>query len=450
MPRETSPYIVGDFWLDKRRDGESPDIWQATTYRPGSRQIVYRSTKRKSLEDAKLWLHSYVDKQRSAQAQPVEEAKFVPAIFNYWEEHGKNAERPDCIATSLRHFIGFLMQDDAGVGLTIAQADRALFTRFIKWRMAPHSYEVPWGQKTFKYDGQGVCGETVHSDLARVGATINRQLDFGRIPIAPKVPSVDKRLRSQPREFLYTLDQMGAIMMVAAYDPPMFRFLALQLATLVRPTAGLAFDPRTQYSATTGLVDLHPRTRVRTQKRNPIIPAIPEIKPLFDRWAADGADIVKSRKRAWRTIRRVLALPKEAEPKTLRYSVATILRNRFKLTVPKEDIELLLGHRIFKGPTGRYAKYDPDYMAETTAALSTVYREVMTAAYAWGAVHLLSKTGNDETVALDRNSEKARILLAKYGAAYRTRTCDPRITNARKRRKSHVSREDRAKRSKNP
>lgn len=34
MPREDSPYIVGDFWLDKRRDGKSPDTWQIARYAP--------------------------------------------------------------------------------------------------------------------------------------------------------------------------------------------------------------------------------------------------------------------------------------------------------------------------------------------------------------------------------------------------------------------------------
>lgn len=435
MSRETSPYVVGDFWLEKRRDGASPDVWQATTYRPGSRQIVYRSTKCRSLDDAKGWLHSFVDEQRARRAQPIEEAKLVPALFTYWNEHGKKAERPDAIACSLRIFIGFLMQDEAGVGMTIAQADRALFGRFIQWRLGPHEYEVPWAGKSIKATSKGVKGETIQSDLARVAAALNHQVEYGRIPMAPKVPSVDKRLRSEPRDYRFTIEQMGAIMCVAAYDIGMFRWLMLQLATLVRPEAALRFDPSTQYDAQAGVIDLQPKDKARTKKRNPIIPAIPEIQPMLERWAQDGAKPVKSRKTAWRTIRRVLDLPPQAEAKTFRYTVSTILLNQHR--VDPDEVELLLGHRVIKAVSSRYAKFDPSYMAESKAALSKVFQQVMGAAMRWGAVHLLSKIGNEPAKAIDRNSPEAQNLQwVEGGAAYRTRTCDPRITNARKRRQS--------------
>ena len=65
MSRENSPLIVGDYWLDKRRDGKSPDIWQVATYAPKSRSVVYRSTKQRDLELAKGVLHSFEAAQRS-------------------------------------------------------------------------------------------------------------------------------------------------------------------------------------------------------------------------------------------------------------------------------------------------------------------------------------------------------------------------------------------------
>jgi hypothetical protein len=142
----------------------------------------------------------------------------LPSLAVYWKEHGTKAERPDAIACSLRLFIGFLMQDEATVHVTIAQLDRALFERFIEWRMGPHEYDLPWAGKEVSGSSKGVEGETVNSDLARVAAAINHQVGYGRIAMAPKVPSVDKRLRSDPREYRYSLKQMGAIMAVASYD----------------------------------------------------------------------------------------------------------------------------------------------------------------------------------------------------------------------------------------
>lgn len=387
-----------------------------------------------------------MEEQRAKKPTTPDVLKLVPSIFTYWKEHGKKAERPDAIACSLRLFIAFLMQDEAGVDVTIAQLDRALFQRFIDWRMAPHSYEVPWAGKVIAGSSKGVKGETVNSDLARVAAAINHQVQYGRIAMAPKVPTVDKRLRSEPKEYRYTLKQMGAIMAVASYEPQMFRFLALQLATLVRPEAALGFDPRLQYTEDTGLIDLHPKGWPRTKKRNPVVPAIDEMKPILAEWVKAGAEVVSSRKRAWRTIRRVLKLPMEAEAKTIRYSVATLMRNAYR--VPAEEIEMQLGHRVLKSVTERYAKFDPDYLAESKQALSKVWQAVMAEAGQWHAVHLLSKTGNGESVVIDCEPQKCEDFSHwNGGAAYRTRTCDPRITNARKRPKTAVSREVRTKRS---
>jgi hypothetical protein len=337
----------------------------------------------------------------------------------YWEEHGKKAERPDAIASSFRIFMGFLLQDQAGVGVTFAEADRALFERFIAWRSGPHEYEVPWGGKTYSAKSEGVKGETIQTDLARVAAGLNHQVAWGRTIMAPKVPSVDKRLRSPSRTYRYTMKQMGAIIAVAAMSSiksdvsvdedgiGMLRFLLLQLSTLVRPEAAHAFDPREQYDEELGLVDLHPKGKPLTRKRNPVVPLIPEMAPIMEQWAKDGAAKVRSRKRAWRTIRRLLSLPPEAEPKTFRRTVASILRNRFKRTVPKDDVQVLLGHKLYEeGATEAYAIYDPDYMVEIREALSTIFREVMAEAHAFAAVHILSKTGNEPTKLIALKAQK--------------------------------------------
>ena len=434
MSGETKLYQVGDYWLAWRRDGKSPYL-QITTYKPGSRQVVYRSTGLRELEDAKGALHSFVDKQRARETQPVDEARLLPALQAYWDEHGKNAEAAYAIATSFRNFAGFLMQDKAGVGVTIAQADRSLFRRYGAWRMAPHSYSVPWDGKVISHNSKGVKGETLATNLAHIRAAINHQLAEGRILTAPKVHAPDKRLRSPPREYLYTIEEMGAIMAVAMHDIDLFRWLVLQVGTCCRPVAALAADPAKQYDPVARLFDLHPAGKARTRKRNPVVPVIDELHPILEQWAKDGAKPARSRKTAWRTVRRVLSLPPEAEAKTFRYSVATEMRRMG--TVPAMQIESLLGHEAIKGVTARYAKYDPNFMAEAKKALSIIFQRVAKAAFEWGAVHLLSKTGNSRTIVLDRDSPEAQDSRAwKGGAAYRTRTCDPRITNAGKRRKN--------------
>lgn len=446
MSRETSVYVVGEYWLDKRRDGASPDVFQITTYKPGSRQVVYRSTRLRDLEAAKGALHTYEQEQRSKKPQKADDAEITAAMKAYWNEHGKHAEAAYAIAGSFRAFLGFLMQDEATIYAVVGQIDRAMTRRYTDWRMAPHSWEVPWGGKVHKHQSKGVVGETVATDLNRLKAAINHQLAEGRIPTAPKIHSPDKRLRSQPRDTLLTIEQMGAILMVAAYDTDLFRWLVHQVATCSRPVAALAFNPRLQCDFVDGLTDLHPKGKPRTRKRNPVVPMIDEMRPIYAQWAKDGPSIVRSRKTAWRSLRRVLNLPMEVEPKTLRYSVATELRRMG--TVPAIQLESLLGHEAVKGVTARYAKYDPRFMAEAKAALSNIFQRIMAESVKWGAVHLLSKTGNRAAEIIDRNTQEAHYSKAwKGGAAYRTRTCDPRITNAGKRRQTAKPRKVRPERS---
>lgn len=246
MPRETSPYVVGDFWLDKRRDGASPEVWQITTYRPGSRQVVYRSTKRRSLDDAKGVIHAFVEAERSRKPQPVEECKLVPSLFVYWDEHGKDTLAAYAIATSIRVFLAFLMQDPAGVDLTIAQIDPPLFRRFREYRMKPHAYEVPWGGKMVSHASKGVVGETVATNLIHIRAAINHQVANGRIPYAPKVPDVPAVMRSEPRDLVFTMEQLGAIMAFASHTRELYRHLAVMLATGARPVATLKLQPSKQ------------------------------------------------------------------------------------------------------------------------------------------------------------------------------------------------------------
>lgn len=397
MPREDSPVIYGDYWLDKRRDGKAPDVWQIAWYEPGTRQVRYRSTKRKSLDEARSIIRAHEEETRAKGPQKPEDAKVLPLLMNYWREHGREADSAAQIASSLRQFIGFLMQDEATADVTVSQLDDRLFERFRKWRMNPHEYDVPWAGKDYCHSSKGVSGESVQRNLDDIRAALNHNTGQ-RLPWVPKVPAVADEYRSPPRDLIYTRDQMGAIIGYAALSNiGALRFILLQMATLSRPEAALAMDPRRQYRADIGILDLHPPAWKRTKKVNAELPVIPEFKPWLEAWAAFPHKPVLSRKVWWRTLRKNLELPTKAEPKTIRHTVATRLRT---MRVPAEEIETALGHHVLKRTTRVYAKYDPEYLANLSKALSIVWQDYCAAAHKWLAVHLLStpKRGQDLTV----------------------------------------------------
>lgn len=401
MAREDSVYVYGDHWLDKRRDGKAADIWQIAFYEAGTRQVRYRSTRRKSLEDAKGAIHSYVEGLRAKRPQKPEEAAVVPLLVNYWDEHGRDADSSSQIASSIRQFIGFLMQDEATTDVTVAKLTPQLFERFRKWRMAPHSYDVPWAGRDFKHSSPGVAGESVQRNLDDIRAGLNHNTSGDRLPWVPKVPSVAKKYRSEPRDLKLTREQMGAIIGYAAYDLPVLRWVLLMMGTLVRPDAGLAMDPRRQLDG--HLIDLHPPEWERTKKVNPVVPVVPELRPWLEAWREAPHPPVQSRKTWWRIMRANLELPGLTVPKTIRHTVATRI---FNMRVPNEEVETALGHLVLKRTSRVYAKYEPDYLANVSKALSIVWADYCGAAQEWLAVHMLSTGPKGHKIVVAKEASK--------------------------------------------
>lgn len=399
MSRENATYTVGDYWLDKRRDGKAPGIWQIARYAEKSRSVIYRSTKRTDLEDAKAVIHAYVAMERAKQKQDADEAFVVPQLMLYWQEYASEVIKPGVIAGSLRAFIGFLMQDEIGVGATVASLNQNVFKRFRQWRMKPHSFTVVWEGKSFPVASTGVTGESVQRNLDDIRAALNHAAANDRVPYVPKVPSVPTGMRSSPRDVRVSIDDLGAMVAVAKGDRDFQRWLLLMIGTGCRPEAALAFNPAVQWNG--DLVDLHPVGRPRTKKRNPVVPVVRPLRTILAQWKKDGARPVLSRRTAWRTMRRTLGLPANVIPKTIRHTIATELRRR---GVPGEQISGLLGHVAMSRITEVYAKYDPAYLGEARDVLTKIFREVLAARRTWLADHMLTKVGNKprSVVAIER------------------------------------------------
>lgn len=396
MPRDNSPYIVGDFWLDKRRDGASPTIWQVAT---GTRSVSYRSTRTTDLDQAKGKLYAHVANLQAAGKQKPDAAAAIPLLFLYWREHGQHTTSAEALSGAIRVFIGFLAQDtlSSGLDVTVTELDSPLWRRFRDWRMGPHSYAVPWFGKTFEHSSPGVVGESVQRNCAVIAAALNYHVLQGRLNSVLRVPSVPREHRSKPRDLVLSIDQLGAIVGYCRQlgNLGSIRWILVMIATAMRPNAALAMDPRAQYLEAHDLLNLHPVGWPESKKRNPILPIIPEFKPWLLEWRGNPHTRVTSRKTFWRKMRQALELPENTIPKTIRHSIATHLRT---LRVPGEELETLMGHRVLKGVTGVYAKYDPDYLSNATEVLSKLWNKIWEASDSWVAVHMLSNPARGETL----------------------------------------------------
>lgn len=403
-------YTVGDYWLCKRRDGKSPDIWQIATYSPKSRSVVYRSSKCRTveLEQAKALLHARVEEERSAGLQTVEEARVVPQLMLYIRERQDRIVNVAQSKSSMRVFIGFLMQDEATQNVTFSGLNGKLWQRFIAWRSGPHQYEVEWGSppKLFRHDSPGVSGEAIKRNLDDVRAALKWAVKQERVPMAPIVPSVEDDMRSPARNVHLTIPQLGAIVGYAKDDIAASRWIALMLGTLVRPDAALAFDPALQDHG--ALLDMHPPEWRRTDKVNPWVPCIAPLRPILDTWAEEPHVAAKSRKTWWRNMRRCLGLPANVIPKTIRHTVATELMRR---GAPPKEVSQWLGHlpEGLRRTSAIYAKYDPTFLAKSAEVLTTIWEAVQTESERWTADHRRTKIGNNRRFVVDKTNGEAQI-----------------------------------------
>lgn len=388
MSREDSPLIVGDYWLDKRRDGKSP-FWQITAYSDAARSNVYRSTKQRDVDAAGEVLRAYEAQQRStAREQPADQAELLPHLFNYLREHGPDVGRLDTIKSSFRAWIGFLMQDELTTAARIADIDKNMVARFRRWRMGPHSWEIEWdGGKTYSHTSKGVSGKAVQRNIEDLRAALHHAEANHRF-VAPKVLSIDKKLIQRNPRGTFTIPELGAILAYAkgGEDVGFYRELCLMLGSGCRPGHALAFDPAEQWFG--DIMDLQPTRKDPTDKRAAVLPVIEPLKPILKAWKETPHDPVKSRKRTWRTLRRVLGVTLDAY--SIRTTVSTYMDQQ---GVPGAQLSGIIGHLpssrgIARTTSEHYLHYDPMNAKRAKAVLTQLFTAVQREAEKWAADHL--------------------------------------------------------------
>jgi integrase len=397
MSAENSPYIVGDYWLEMRADGRSP-FWHIA-WNTGDGQVLRRSTRRRELEEAKAKMSAYIEEQRSLGQQPATDALILNCLKNYWQEHGVGLINNDQTQRSLYTIVAFLLQDQATGFATVDKITPTFIERFRKWRMNPHQFEIAWFGKQVQYASEGVSGPTVQRNINDLRAAVYHAHRENRIDRRPYIPDLDAKYKSLPKDIILTEEEMGLIVWYAReHSKRLYRFVALQMATSVRPMAAKDFNPLDQYNARSGMIDLQPHALPQTKKRNAIIPCLDPLKPVMEEWASEGGEPIGNTRTAWRKMREVLGLPKEIVPKTIRYTMATWLYERPE--VPERQISEMLGHvaeedRGGLARTSRvYAKYRPERMGLVVSALTDIWCQAHRWADSHKTLHLLSTSNS--------------------------------------------------------
>lgn len=407
-------YQRGEFWLDLVRGaGGKPasSRWYIWWYDPGSGHQRRKST---GTDDVRLAADEldahYLSTHHPTQAEQ-DVYTVAQAMTDYWLLHGQHQSSADAIKARLKLMSRFL-DHEADEGRLIdpflpESIDDQFLVRFRAWGVAD-----PIVARKKDHNGNWVDGAsrprtaaTVEESVIQLKAAIKHAFDGRRLRHNPPIKHKPRSAVTPKRNDRMSLAGIGELLNYTLAGGgkyttpqrliPLRRYVIASICTLGRPDAILDMNlnpGRAQWQPEANLFDLNPAGRIQTKKRRPVLPVVPLLRDWFD--ATDewficqerlvfDADLdaetiiqspVSSIRSAWDSARDVLGIPAGRGPKYLRHSMSTILANR---GVPRDEISLVLGHRILDPTTEAYVIYDPDYLSGFRAGLEDVLGDLM-------------------------------------------------------------------------
>lgn len=271
-----SRHQLGPYWLWYRSDR---DDWQICWYSAGT-DGRSRRTCRKSLgirggvegEPPKAasdaLAEHYLSSQRPVEA-PIASVYVEKLMADWLIEHAEpNLSDPGRYANGITHWQSFFVEERNAGRLsgppTVNDVTSALVERFHKWRA-----------------GHGVGGHTISRDTAALRQPLNWAWKRNMIASAPFVPDVKKK--SEPRELVYSINQIAALLEAAwALEERrhIHMFVMIMLSTNARVEAVLELDKAQQVRD--GLIRFNPAGRRQTKKRRSIVPICPTLAPWLE------------------------------------------------------------------------------------------------------------------------------------------------------------------------
>jgi hypothetical protein len=396
-------YSRGGYWLDRdlRADGtERSPFYVIYWYDDAKRRVRTASTRTDDVVAARQALDRHY--LNHAEGENIcagcgqrklvtTDLPLLRAITDYLASHEEltsiNAVRP-----RLNHVVSHVAHLNRP-DLQCSKVDEKWIEDFRKWLLAR-----PVVTSSGRHRAQPRSPSSVENSVIQLAAAINaahKRGDAARPAQFKPIPT--KELNRTPQRRLFVAELADAFRY--ATDPAhpvkrlgLHRFLMISVGTGARPDAAHDFSTapdRRQWNADRRILALNPAGRRQTRKRRAVVIAPRQLAPLISE--IDGFFVpAASVKSAWETMVEKLGWPADGEGgmKLIRRSVAQLLRDagtprgwnvkwrKPTRKVPKEQIEALLGHRVFDSVTDLYAAFDADYLSAATAALEGIIEEI--------------------------------------------------------------------------
>lgn len=267
-------------------------------------------------------------------------------LVRYYQQHACNLASEEMARIAMAYWSDFFP------GAMVSEITTARQREFVEWLKARR---VP------------PLSDGYIKRVLNVGkAALTRAYKEGEITSAPFIlPGSD----SIPKDLELSVEQSRALWS-AAKLPHERMYLALAYGTLARPESILGLE-RSFVDFDRRLLDQNPPGRRQTKKYRPVVPICDFLLPWLES-TEDGPLVqwrgkpIASFKTAWRSLRTRAGLPQAFVPKTIRHTMATVLR---AADVPEAEIQGMLGHKAYSGKTERYAKFRPNYLGKAAAAI---------------------------------------------------------------------------------
>lgn len=297
-------------------------------------------------------------------------------------------------ATCRRLALAIIYLSETNPAATCVQADEAWIARYRRW-LAARPVLNSAGAKIGTYSLGHIEG-CVRQLAAAINATHGQMAAFkAEQPKAvSKSPVYRAGVADLANMFNYCLRPNGRTEKIRATQlrerESLLRYLRMAVATWARPDAIFDAGPA-QWHTAARVLDLNPSGRRQTKKHRPRVPIARQFAPFLD---SDEAFLsISVLNSPWVKMRKHLALPggREAGPKLIRRSMATIARKRIGEANWRQG-EMMLGH-VKASVSDIYALPDPANLGLALTATESIIDEIE--AMAPGAFYrTFTATGN--------------------------------------------------------
>jgi len=278
-------------------------------------------------------------------------------------------------STRLTHAITFIAETNPA--LTCALADEAWAKRYREW-LAKRPVLNSAGEKIGTYSIGHIEG-CIRQLAAAVNAAPGQEAKFKaeQPRVVSKSPVFRASVADLANMFNYCLRPNGRTEKIRATQMAeranLLRYLRMAVATWARPDAIFEVTAK-QWHAHAGVLDLNPPGRRQTKKHRPRVPIAKQFAPLLT--SGDAYLPIAVLNSPWVKMRTHLHLPggREAGPKLIRRSMATLARKRIGEANWRQG-EMMLGH-VKASVSDIYALPDPANLGLVLTATESIIDEI--------------------------------------------------------------------------